>query len=1124
MVHCSRRRSLGTLLAVALLIALTALLVVVGQVRADEPAPSPSPSVVRLEKRAEYSNTYLLSDGQYRCVTYQSPVNYQAADGSWQPVDTSLLPDGGLDVYSTTATPVEVTVADEAPGQKPVSVSDGDWTVTMQLVGWAEDEKLVVDDVALYTDVAPATDVAYTAMGDGIKEVITLASPAAPNSFTYRLTHPGLELRQDADGGWGLYEPGAPKPVFVVGNMTTCDSSLDAADEPAWCEGARMTVTPGENASTISYFLPREWMNDPARVYPLKIDPTLGNPVAEDTYLSAGYPTQSFGSDGDLLCGRMNSDAGKCRTLVKFPQVSEDIPAGSLVTSAAFRLRQYWQPDTHSDGVYVSQLADTGTWTENSTYNGANGRMDDTDYDWPVETVSGTGVWMSISCSQVCNDWLVYGGNNGFIVYEPDAAGSGYSRKFRSSEYSGIDYDPKLEVTYTLDGVAPVTDDTYNVLQASTTTGWRNTSQSVTLTAADPDNPITGGNPGSGVAHVYYKIDGGSAITCSNPVTFPVSGAGQHVVEYWSVDAAPSPGPNTEIHKTGYVNIDAAAPVTTPTGLQANNNSGWRTTSQSVSLTAADTGGSGVANIKYRIDGGTLVTVSGSAASFTVSGAGQHTVTYYATDVATNVETTKTGYVNIETTAPVTTPTGLQSTSTSGWRNASQSVTLTATDASPGSGVANIKYRIDGGTLVTVSGSAASFTVSGAGQHTVTYYATDVATNVETTKTGYVNIETTAPVTTATGLQANNNSGWRTTSQSVSLTATDSGGSGVANIYYKLDGGAQTTYATAFNVSGVGQHTVEYWAVDTAGNPEAHRTGCVNIYNGTPTMTSPNSAVSWLRGSVQTVSWTVPQSLSMVGGHFHVAAVESGGAAHAIADDVAVTSSTSYSVPWTVLEAAASGWKVRVIYDSATGSEVARDFERRRLHDRRVRAGGDQPERRRGLLRRAHREHHLDGPGGQLRPLQRRPRERRRGHDPEQQRRRHRRDLLQLPLDRRPGRRERMAGARHLLQRGRHPDRKRRQRDRLRHPPRQRGAAHDHRPRELGRAQPRLPARRRQAHRQRDRPHHRLPRTGGRGQPQLPHRRGDHAARPGLVLQLRSAPRPEPRRRRPQQGHLYRRG
>jgi RHS repeat-associated protein len=456
-VHCSRRRSLGTLLALVMLIALTAFLVFVGQARAGEPAASPSPTVVRevIEKRAVYSNTYLLSNGQYRCVSYGSPVNYRAADGSWQPVDTTLMPEGSLSVYATRATPVKVSIADEGPGQKPVTVSDGTWTVTMNLVDWAEDEKLVIGDAAVFTGVAPETDVAYTVLGDGIKEVITLASPAAPNTFTYRLTHSGLELRQDAEGGWGLYEPGAKKTVFVVGSMSACDSSRDAIDEPAWCEGAAMTVVPGKGASTITYYVPREWMNDPARVYPVKVDPDLGNGDTLDTYLSEGLPTQSFGSSADLFCGRMNSDAGKCRTLVQFPQVVTDIPVGSRATSAAFRLRQYWQPTPHSDSVYVSQLAEGSWWTESSTYSGANGRMA-TDYNFPVETVSGTGVWMVVSCASVVNDWITYhrtSGNNGFIVYEPDASGSGYSRKFRSHEYTGTDYDPNINVDYTIPNV-----------------------------------------------------------------------------------------------------------------------------------------------------------------------------------------------------------------------------------------------------------------------------------------------------------------------------------------------------------------------------------------------------------------------------------------------------------------------------------------------------------------------------------------------------------------------------------------------------------------------------------------------------------------------------------------------
>ena len=767
-----------------MLIALTALLVFVGQARADEPSPSPSPSVVRLESRAEYSNTYLLSDGQYRCISYESPVNFLAADGSWQPIDTSLLPDASLDVYTTTSTPVEVTIADEAPGQKPITVSDGDWTVTMNLIGWAEDEKIVVDDAAVYTDVAPATDVAYTVMGDGIKELITLSSPAAPNTFSYRLTHAGLELRQDAEGGWGLYEPAAAGPVFVVGSMSTSDSSLDAADEPAWCEGASMTVTPGKDVSTITYSVPREWMNDPARVYPIEIDPDLGSGDTLDTYLSQGLPTQSFGSDADLLCGNMSSSAGKCRSLVRFPQVIDDIPIGSRATSATFRLRQYWQPATHQDGVLVSQLKPEAWWTESSTYSGANSRIGTSfDYNWPTETVSGTGVWMSISCAAVVNDWIVYhrarGANdtiedNGFIVYEPDASGSGYSRKFRSQEYTGTDYDPNINVDYTV-----------------------------------PDVTVTA----PGASAVVYQ------------------GRTQSIS--WTMPSGFS---------TGYFKVAV-------------------------------------------VDGG------GNA-----------------TTLASSVAAT-------------------------------------------------------GATSYSYNWSVAQ--AAGSWKARVTYY-------------------------TAADDQAD----------------TDDGDS-------------------------------------------------FTVYSGTPTVTSPNSAVSWLRGSVQNITWTMPGSLP-AGGHFEVAYVSSGGATYTIDGNVA---STQRSCPWTILMTPGSGWKARVRYFDASQGLIASDESNVGFTIAECAPTVTAPNGGENLYLGRSQNITWTAPavsygyfsvavvssGGAVTTLNANVAAT--GAT-----------SYELPLDRRPGRRERLAGAHHLLQRCRHADRKRRQRCRLRDPPGRRPAAHELRPRKLGRAQPRLPA------------------------------------------------------------------
>jgi hypothetical protein len=61
-----------------------------------------------------------------------------------------------------------------------------------------------------------------------------------------------------------------------------------------------------------------------------------------------------------------------------------------------------------------------------------------------------------------------------------------------------------------------------------------------------------------------------------------------------------------------------------------------------------------------------------------------------------------------------------------------------------------------------------------------------------------------------------------TSDVTVTITATDDI-TGVATIYYKLDGGAQQVYSGPFTVSAEGAHTVEYWAVDHAGNVAPHQ-------------------------------------------------------------------------------------------------------------------------------------------------------------------------------------------------------------------------------------------------------------------------------------------------------------
>jgi len=74
--------------------------------------------------------------------------------------------------------------------------------------------------------------------------------------------------------------------------------------------------------------------------------------------------------------------------------------------------------------------------------------------------------------------------------------------------------------------------------------------------------------------------------------------------------------------------------------------------------------------------------------------------------------------------------------------------------------------------------------------------------------------------------------------------------SGIAGTFYKIDGGAQTTYTVPFGI-GEGQHTVEYWSEDNAGNEETHKTVTYTVDSTPPTvaLTSPEVGGIYLLGN-----------------------------------------------------------------------------------------------------------------------------------------------------------------------------------------------------------------------------------------------------------------------------------
>ena len=123
----------------------------------------------------------------------------------------------------------------------------------------------------------------------------------------------------------------------------------------------------------------------------------------------------------------------------------------------------------------------------------------------------------------------------------------------------------------------------------------------------------------------------------------------------------------------------------------------------------------------------------------------------------------------------------------------------------------------------------------------------DVAGNSTTRKVSAL-IDKSTPSSNATARDSAGNtytSGtWTSKNVTVTLSASDGSGSGIKNITYSINGGANQTYnaTNKIPVSSEGTTIISYFATDNAGNPETlAKTFTVKLDKSAPTLDTDNS-------------------------------------------------------------------------------------------------------------------------------------------------------------------------------------------------------------------------------------------------------------------------------------------
>ena len=380
------------------------------QVAPTGAATKPATRVRELEeKRTERTRQFELSDGRVEAEISAAPLNYRDASSRLQPIDTKVKPGAG-DASFTNATNTFASSFGVSTGR--LSTFDlGGRRVSIGVDGPQRSLQPTAKGSAVRFPDAFGTgaDVTYEVTSGALKEGVVLAAKPASATFTFTLDLSGVTAKLLPDGTIGFFAGEEDlSPLLVMPKPVMFDSKRDPRSPFGFSASTNVKQRLEGSGDRLKLVLTADqgWLGDPARAYPVTLDPTIKiqpTPTqSQDAMVVSDSPGTNFDGNWRLSVGTTAS--AKARSLIKFDLST--IPAGSRIDTA--NLQMFFSQDhTSSDfNVPLEARRVTQAWTESGvTWNNINAAMgevagnvvtvDDTDTaqvaingEWPASTNS----------------------------------------------------------------------------------------------------------------------------------------------------------------------------------------------------------------------------------------------------------------------------------------------------------------------------------------------------------------------------------------------------------------------------------------------------------------------------------------------------------------------------------------------------------------------------------------------------------------------------------------------------------------------------------------------------------------------------------------------------------------
>jgi RHS repeat-associated protein len=311
---------------------------------------------------------YENADGSLTAVSTAQPVRFEDSEGEWQDIDLTLSETPAGDI-ATEAAAVPVVLPKDKPGSVEVQSPAGVIAVSAPDVVEDPEETPALDGGTSVTEGDGGLAVQVDATVWGFEQSVLLPEAGAPASYQVEITLPsGLVARSGSRGV--EFVDGAGELVSFFGGGLAQDSATVGVAEGAVASVVTSLVAVDGDTATVEIGVDAGWLADPARVFPVAIDPSF---VGDTSATNGGADTWVQGNLSQSLWGHANLKVGSpngtdaARSFLRF-----DLPEGltwesTVVTDAVLSLHEETPTTCSASDILVYDIDtafDTSTvWT-----------------------------------------------------------------------------------------------------------------------------------------------------------------------------------------------------------------------------------------------------------------------------------------------------------------------------------------------------------------------------------------------------------------------------------------------------------------------------------------------------------------------------------------------------------------------------------------------------------------------------------------------------------------------------------------------------------------------------------------------------------------------------------------